>query len=108
MFFEFYETKGFLYWALGTSRGLGYIYYENRDLNNAEKYLNHSEKIFNEMLTINSWYRHDSLKHIANYGLELYFPVPPVKLKEMMWGVGKSMYSQLYLLNVEKNEKEGR
>jgi len=97
--FEFYDQKGFLYWALVTSRQLGSIYYKNNELNSAEKYLKKSERIFNEMLTKDSWYRHDSLKHIANYGIELYFPVPPVRLKEMMWVHGRAMYKLLNLLN---------
>jgi tetratricopeptide (TPR) repeat protein len=101
--YEFYKKKGFLYWALKTSRDLGYIYYKNNELNSAEKHLQQSEKIFNEMLTKNSWYRHDSLRHIANYGLELYFPLPPVRLKEMMWSDGRAMYKLLYQLNDAKN-----
>ncbi|MCD4682405.1 MAG: histidine kinase [Bacteroidales bacterium] len=102
--YEFYEKRGFLYWALSTSWGLGYIYYRNNQLTVAKKYLQKSEHIFNEMLTKESWYRYDSLKHIANYGLELYFPIPPVKLKEMMWGDGRSMYKLLYLLNTKQNK----
>jgi len=102
--FEFYNNKGFLYWALATSEGLGYIHYKNNELDSAEKYLRKSERIFIEMLTKNSWYRHDSLKHITHYGLELYFPVPPVRLKEMMWNAGSGMYKRLYLIYSAKNE----
>ena len=101
--FEFYEKKGFLYWALVTSRGLGYIYYKNNELTVAEKYLKQSERIFNEMLTKNSWFRNDSLKYIASYGLELYFPVPPARLKEMMWAESRSMYKLLYRINNAEN-----
>jgi len=104
--FEFYEKNGFLYWAMVNSRELGYIYYESKDVYNAEKYLQQSEKIFNEMLTKNSWYRHDSLEHITNYGLELYFPIPPLRLKEMMWNAGKSLYEILYFINDEKKITE--
>jgi len=101
--FEFYNEHGFLYWALVTSRNLGYIYYNDNQLTDAEKYFLESERIFNEMLAKNSWYSHDSLKHIANYGLELYFPVPPVRLKEMMWNDGRIMYKLLYQLHSAKN-----
>lgn len=100
--FEFYEEKGFLFWALVTSLELGYNYYINDELNSAEKYLQKSEKIFNEMLIRNSWFRHDSLRHIANYGLELYTPIPPVRLKEFVWSNGKAMYELLYQLNDAK------
>ncbi len=100
---DFYTTNGFLYWALAASTGLGYMYCENSEFYSAEKHLQKSERIFNEMSEKNSWYRHDSIKHIATYGLELYFPIPPVKLKEMTWGEGMFMYWSLYLLRSAQN-----
>jgi tetratricopeptide (TPR) repeat protein len=100
---EFYNTKGFLFWAISASNTLGFIYYKNDDLNSAEKYLQISEGIFNEMMKRNSWHRHDSLKYIAAYGFELYFPVPVVRIKEFMWGSGRTMYSLLYQLSDAKN-----
>jgi len=96
---KYYNEKGFLFWALVTSNNLGYIHYKNNELNKAEKYYLQSERTFDEMLTKNSWYRHDSLKHIANIGFEMYFPVPPIELKEMMWANGLFMYSMLYKIN---------
>ncbi len=104
--FSYYNETGFLFWAMSTSQGLGYIYFKNEKLNSAEKYLQQSERIFNEMLAKDSWYRNDSLKYIANYGLELYFPLPPVRLKEMMWDDGKSLYKLLYRFNTEINKTD--
>ncbi len=36
-------------------------------------------------------------------GLELYFPLPPVKLKEMLWGNSIQMYRALYKINNLRN-----
>jgi len=100
--FDWYHEKGFLYWAMYVSRGLGVIYNQNNQLNIAEKYYQQSERIFREMLKRNSWYRYDSLKFITSYGLELYFPMPPKRMKEMMWELGKWIYGRLYQINVAK------
>ncbi len=97
--FDFYQKKGFLYWAMYTSNELGYFYFKNNEINIAEKYYQQSEKLFNEMLTKNSWCRHDSLKYVVTYGLELFYPIPPMYMKELMWHFGKSMYYSLYQIN---------
>ena len=65
--FEFYQKKGFLFWALIASNNLGYTYYNKSNLNIAEMYYQQSKRIFNEIITKNSWYRHDSLKRIVTY-----------------------------------------
>jgi len=104
--YEFYEKHGILYWALNTSRGLGYICLANSDLHEAEMYLTESERIFDEMKMKKSWFRYDSIKNIANYGFELYFPLPPIRLKEMMWNEGRILYKLLYRLKTIKNETE--
>ena len=104
--FEWYDEKGFLFFAVEISSDLGYIYYKNNDLNNAEKYYQQSERIFNEWLIRNSWYRHDSLKYIVFWGSELYFPFVPKKIKEMMWRRSVQMYYGLYQINVA-NKKTG-
>ncbi len=96
--FEWYDNKGFLYFALDLSHWLGALYLEKHDLINSEKYYLKSEKIFNEWLSRNSWYRYDSLKHIASWGTELYIPLPFKEIKEMMWGTGVWMYDGLYKL----------
>jgi len=99
--YEWYNEQGFLIWALNASTDLGIIYYELNDLTNAGKYFKQSEKLFDEMLERDSWYRYDSMKHIATFGLELYFPLPLVQMKRMMWTYGNSMYYWLYRLNEE-------
>jgi tetratricopeptide (TPR) repeat protein len=102
--FDFYNQHGFLYYAMNTSGALGDIYYTKKEFARAQHYLDNAERIFNEMLEKRSWYRHDSLQHIATYGLELYYPVPPFKLREMMWRGAKFMYKSLYLTNDIQNK----
>ena len=100
--YDWYNEKGFLYWAMDASRNLGSIYYQNNELNTSENYYQQSERVFKEWLQRNSWYRHDSLKNIVTYGTELYFPIPPSRIKEMMWQQGKFMYYGLYQINAAK------
>jgi tetratricopeptide (TPR) repeat protein len=102
--FEFYYEEGFLYWAMVNSRDLGYVHYSSGDLDSASIYLDYAGAIFAEMLIKNSWYRYDSLKYIANYGLELYFPLPPVRLRELSWAEGVLMYRLLYQLHSAQNK----
>jgi len=104
--FEWYKKNGFLYWAIFVANDLGNIYFEKNELNSAEKYYGQSEKIFYEMLDKNSWYRHDSLKYIVSYGPELYSPISPKHMKEMMWTQGRSMYFRLYQINEAKKRTE--
>ncbi len=104
--FDFYEKNGYLYWALITSSGLGYIHFNNNELSKTEKYLVESERLFDEMQMRKSWFRHDSLKYVANYGIELYYPVPPVRLKEMMWNDARILYKLLFRLKNTKKETE--
>jgi tetratricopeptide (TPR) repeat protein len=97
--YHWYSTNGFLYWSMKVSNDLGKIYFERNELNTAEKYYRQSEMFFNEALLKDSWYRHDSLKYIVNYGFELYFPMPTKRMKEMTWIEGKSMYYRLYQIS---------
>jgi len=104
--YEWYYEKGFLFWALYSSNMLGYFYYEFNELNTSEKYFLQSEKIFKEMIELNSWYRYDSLKYIVSYGTELYFPLSKRFMKEMMWEYGKMMYGMLYEINNKKKNTD--
>jgi len=100
--YEWYNKTGFLFWSMYVSNDLGRIHYENSEMDIAENYFRQSERIFNEMITRNSLYRFDSLKYVANFGLELYFPFPHRQLYEMMWTHTKSMYYKLYQISEEK------
>jgi len=100
--FEWYNKNGFLFWTMNVSNNLGFKYYENSELNIAEKYYLQSESIFKEMINRNSWFRHDSLKYIASYGSELYVPLPLKFVKEMMWIYGELIYHKLYQINKKK------
>jgi len=100
--FEWYNKNGFLFWTMYVSNNLGSFYYENGELNIAEKYYLQSERIFKEMINRNSWHRHDSLKYIVSYGSELYVPLPIKFVKEMMWIYGESIYHKLYQINEKK------
>jgi len=102
--YENYDEKGFLIWAMGLSNKLGLFYYRKKEFNSAEHYFLQSEKFFAEMLVKKSWYRHDSLKLIASFGLELYFPMPPVQMKRMMWHKGRDMYYMLFKISETKNK----
>ncbi len=102
--YEKYNEKGFIYWAMTVSNWLGFVFYENNDLNNAEKYFLQSEKIFDELLAKRSWYRHDSLKRITTFGFELFFPMCPMQMSRMMWTAGMTMYNMLYKINEVKNK----
>ncbi|MCD4682404.1 MAG: histidine kinase [Bacteroidales bacterium] len=97
--FNWYNDQGYLFWALKVSNELGFIYYKNSELKMAENCFQESEKIFNEMVALNSWYRYDSLKYIVNFGIELFFPHPRRQLNEMMWTQAKSLYYNLYQIN---------
>ncbi|MCD4697079.1 MAG: histidine kinase, partial [Bacteroidales bacterium] len=104
--FDWYNKNGFLYWAMSVSNQLGSIYTQNSELNTAEKYYLQSEMLFNEALIRNSWYRYDSLKYIVSYGIELYGPLMPRHMKEMLWIQGKSMYYRLYQISEAKKSDE--
>ena len=99
--YDWYFKVGFLYWSLSVSNDLGRITYENGEIDIAENYFRQSERIFNEIMTKNSLYRYDSLKYIASFGLELYFPLPHRLWDEMMWILAKSMYYKLYKISEE-------
>jgi len=97
--FNWFYEHGFLYWAMVLSSDLGNFYNKRSELLEAEQYYRKSERIFREMLERDSWYRHDSLKYIISYGQELYFPMPPKQMNEMMWQHGKPIYYRLYKIN---------
>jgi len=103
--YEWYNKAGFLFWSMYVSNDLGSIHYEINKLDIAEDYFRQSERIFNEMITRNSLYRFDSIKYVANFGLELYFPFPHRELYEMMWTQAKSMYYNLYQISEAKKRK---
>lgn len=104
--FEFYHKTGFLFWATGLAKSLGYTYFKKNQLDIAEDYYHQAEITFNEMVHMNSWHRHDSLKHIASWGMELYIPLPPEKMKELMWKSGKYMYYMLYQIKNAKGKTD--
>nr|NQU92210.1 histidine kinase [Bacteroidota bacterium] len=104
--FKYYNEKGFLLWAMWASMDLGKFYFKKNKMNIAEQYYLQSQGIFNEMLSKNSMYRHDSLKHIVVYGLDLYGPLPPRHMKEFMWGIGTSMYYKLFQINKDKKKSD--
>ena len=100
--YEWYNKNGYLYWTMYVSNDLGRIHYENSEIDIAKNYFMQSERIFNEMITKNSFYRYDSLKYVVNFGLELFFPFPHRQLNEMMWTQAKSMYYNLYQISEAK------
>lgn len=104
--FDWYNKNGILYWALTTSKQLGYVYYKTNRLEKAEKYFIQSESIFNKMIEKKSWYSHDSLESLVTYGLELYFPLPTVLIKEMIWQSGLTTYYWLYKINEAKKKND--
>ena len=101
--YEWYKKSGILYWASITGTALGYICFENGELEIAESYFREAESLFNEMIEKNSWYSHDSLKYIVTFGNELYFPMPVVQMKRMIWDEGMTIYYYLYKINEIKN-----
>ena len=100
--YKWYNKTGFLYWSMKASNDLGKITYENSKVDIAENYFLQSERIFNEIITENSLYRYDSLKYIASFGLELWFPLSHKLWDEMMWILAKSMYYKLYQISEAK------
>ncbi len=104
--FDWYDEKGFLYWAMFVSNQLGLIYFNKSDINAAEKYYNQTERLFQESIINNAWYKHDSLKYVVTSGTNLYGPIIPKHMKEMMWIEGKRMYSKLYQISKLKNRTE--
>jgi len=102
--FEWYSENGFLFWAMYYANSLASFHYENNEFVSAEKYFLQSEKLFEEMINKNSWYRYDSLKYVVSYGAELYYPMPHTQMKEMMWGLVRRMYYGLYQFN-EANKR---
>ena len=93
---KFYNEKGFLFWSSSLAQTLGYIYYKRNQIDIAVNYLHLAESFFNEILEKKSWYRHDSLKHIASWGMELYIPVSPVAVKVLAWNSAVSTFYLLY------------
>jgi len=100
---KWYDEKGIMIWAVYASNYLGNFYYYTNKLHLAEYSFKTSEKLFNEMLARNSFYRSDVPQNAAFYGFELYFPVPPRILKELMWNWGEWLYKGLYLINEKEN-----
>jgi tetratricopeptide (TPR) repeat protein len=105
--FEWYKTTGLNFWAMYFSNQLGFIHLKINDLQGAEYYYRESELLFNEMVLKDSWYRHDSLRYIVSYGLELYFPLPFKFMKEMMWDYGSSMYYFNYITSEAQHDDAG-
>ncbi len=105
--FQFYNERGFLYWALRASNDLGYLYLMKKDAISASKKFQVSERIFNEYLSCNSWYRNDSLSEVYAYGLEPYYPIPVRHVEKLMWFQGKRLYKNLFQINSSNgNTKE--
>ena len=102
----FYNQKGFLFWASNIAESLGYIYSSIGHHDKAENYYLLSEKVIVEMIDRNSWYRHDSLKHIATWGMELYIPMPTGAIRALMWQNVKSVCFFLYQLNSKKGNTQ--
>ena len=103
---DWYSKNGILLWELETATRLGILHHKLNDFNNADRYLRKSEKIFDEMIAKDSWYSDDSVKHLITYGLEYYFPLPPVKKKEMTWDWGTGLYYWLFKNNEAKQKTE--
>ncbi len=103
---DFYNKRGFLYMALNTSAFMGYTYYQYKQAAIAEIYFKQAEKLFDEIVRRDSWHRHDSLKNITSWGLEIYFPLPPQKTKELAWKTAQWMYYWLYKINKESGKFE--
>ncbi|MFC2107617.1 histidine kinase [Bacteroidota bacterium] len=101
--YNWYNKTGALYWAMDLAFDVGFDYQKLNNLNKAERYYKHAEKIFNEIVQKNSWYKHDSLKNIVFWGLELFLPIPPIHKKKMTWSRGQWIYYRLYKINEEKN-----
>jgi len=106
MAFEWYSENGFLYWAMYYANSIASIHSKNNAFAVAEKYFQQSEKIFEEMMKRNSWYRYDSLKYVVSHGIELYFPMPRTQMKEKMWKLGRRMFYGLYKSNEVNNRTE--
>ena len=104
--YAYYNKRGFLYMALSTSYFMGYTYYQYNDDATAEKYFKQAEKFFDEIVLRDSWHRHDSLKNITSWGLEMYFPLPPQKTKDIVWNTARWMYYWLYKINEESGKFE--
>jgi len=102
--FNWYDKNGFLLWALLASNNLGDFYLGMNDLSGAEDHFLESEKTFNEILSVKSFYRYDSLKYVAVYGTELYAPEPISSRTELMWYEVKFMYRGLYRIYEKKNQ----
>ena len=101
--FNWYEEKGILLWAVHASNYLGYFYTNLNDLERGEVCYQTSERIFNEMLSKNAFYRFDVPQNTPYYGFELYAPIPPRYLKQLMWNWGKCLYKGLYLICEREN-----
>jgi tetratricopeptide (TPR) repeat protein len=100
---KWYDENGILLWAVYASNFLGNYYYYMNELQLAQDNFKTSENLFKEMLARNSFYRSDVPQNAAFYGFELYFPVPPLILKELMWNWGEWLYQGLYLINEKEN-----
>ncbi|MEJ2593852.1 MAG: tetratricopeptide repeat protein, partial [bacterium] len=94
--YRYFHEHGLLSSAVDASSDLGYLYYTTGDLERSENYFNISERIYNEMLARESWYAHDSLENTVTWGLELYFPLPEEKAREMIWLHGRFIYYWLF------------
>jgi len=103
---NFYQEKGFLYFAMAASKNLGFYYFKKKELNVSEKYYQQAESLFNEMLQKDSWFRYDSLKYVVIYGYELFSPIVPSHKRKMIWDLGSEMYYELYKINEIKNRSK--
>jgi len=80
--FEWYDKNGFLYLAMFVSNQLGAIYFNKNEIKTAILFYNHAERLFEESIIKNAWYRHDSLKYVVSYGTNLYGPIVPKHIRE--------------------------
>jgi len=104
--YKWYNNIGYLFGAMELANDLGNRFYYRNDIKKAEKYFEQAELIFNEIVQKNSWYRHDSLKNVVFWGLELYVPIPPSIIKLMNWLEVTLTYYRLFQIYEKLNRTD--
>lgn len=81
--FNFYYENGLLMWAQMACNNIGLCYLKKADTVRAEKFYRLSLSITEEMVQRQSWFRDDTCKKYDAYGIDLWIPVPPVRMEEI-------------------------
>jgi signal transduction histidine kinase len=102
--YEWYIVHGVLFQALDEITYMASIYLVKGEADTSLKYFIIAENIFEDILLRGSWFTHDSLENLTTWGFELYFPIPTIKKKELIWLQGRALFRKMFEIYEDKGD----